>query len=163
GGSVAWVDTGGALRVGPQSAGAVPGPACYGRGGRQPTVTDADLVLGYLPAGRLAGGISLDADRARAAVEEGVAGPLGIGAAHGPRWVPCATPSRRAAGPSWAPRTPTAAARSPCWPSTPATPARPISSRCRSAGPGTWRTFPVGSGPCTARPMGSAWTRPSSW
>src|SRR5438552_12288172 len=72
GGSVAWVDAGGALRVGPQSAGAVPGPACYGRGGRQPTVTDADLVLGYLPAGRLAGGISLDADRARAAVEEGV-------------------------------------------------------------------------------------------
>jgi N-methylhydantoinase A/oxoprolinase/acetone carboxylase beta subunit len=51
GGSIAWVDEGGALRVGPRSAGAVPGPACYGRGGRAPTVTDADLVLGRIPAG----------------------------------------------------------------------------------------------------------------
>jgi N-methylhydantoinase A/oxoprolinase/acetone carboxylase beta subunit len=51
GGSIAWTDQGGALRVGPRSAGAVPGPACYGRGGRAPTVTDADLVLGRIPAG----------------------------------------------------------------------------------------------------------------
>jgi N-methylhydantoinase A len=64
GGSIVWRDTGGALRVGPQSAGAEPGPACYGRGGIEPTVTDANLVLGRLP-GTLAGGLELD----RAAAE----------------------------------------------------------------------------------------------
>lgn len=64
GGSVVWRDPGGALRVGPQSAGAVPGPACYGRGGTDPTVTDANLLLGRLPE-RLAGGVELD----RAAAE----------------------------------------------------------------------------------------------
>ena len=52
GGSIAWRDAGGALRVGPRSAGAVPGPACYGRGGEQPTVTDANLLLGHLPTTR---------------------------------------------------------------------------------------------------------------
>ena len=55
GGSIAWVDEGGALRVGPESAGAEPGPACYGRGGTRPTVSDANLMLGRLPE-RLAGG-----------------------------------------------------------------------------------------------------------
>jgi len=60
GGSIATVD-GGILRVGPRSAGAVPGPACYGRGGTEPTVTDADLVLGYLDPERLAGGVTLSA------------------------------------------------------------------------------------------------------
>jgi N-methylhydantoinase A len=64
GGSLVWRDAGGALRVGPQSAGANPGPACYGRGGSQPTVTDANLLLGRLPA-RLSGGVELD----RAAAE----------------------------------------------------------------------------------------------
>ena len=64
GGSIVWRDAGGALRVGPQSAGADPGPACYGRGGLEPTVTDANLVLGRLP-GSLAGGLALD----RAAAE----------------------------------------------------------------------------------------------
>jgi N-methylhydantoinase A len=59
GGSIAWVDAGGALRVGPESAGADPGPACYGRGGRKPTVTDANLLLGRLPP-RLADGLKLD-------------------------------------------------------------------------------------------------------
>ena len=69
GGSVAWRDAGGALRVGPRSAGADPGPACYGRGGAEPTVTDADLMLGYLDAGApLAGGVALDRDAAAAAV-----------------------------------------------------------------------------------------------
>jgi N-methylhydantoinase A len=67
GGSIAWVDTGGALRVGPQSAGANPGPACYGRGGTQPTVTDANLVLGRLPE-RLPGGIGLDREAAARAL-----------------------------------------------------------------------------------------------
>ncbi|MGE0385299.1 MAG: hydantoinase/oxoprolinase family protein [Gammaproteobacteria bacterium] len=68
GGSIAWVDAGGALQVGPQSAGAAPGPVCYGRGGRAPTVTDANLVAGRLPArARLAGGVRLDADAAQAA------------------------------------------------------------------------------------------------
>jgi N-methylhydantoinase A len=63
GGSIAWQDAGGALRVGPQSAGAEPGPACYGRGGNEPTVTDANLLLGYLdPSSPLAGGVELDRD-----------------------------------------------------------------------------------------------------
>jgi N-methylhydantoinase A len=71
GGSIAWIDTGDALRVGPESAGAVPGPACYGLGGRRPTVTDANLLLGRLPA-RLADGLELDvaaAQRALAGLE----------------------------------------------------------------------------------------------
>jgi N-methylhydantoinase A len=69
GGSIGWADPGGALRAGPQSAGADPGPACYGRGGREPTVTDANLVLGYLGAGAaLAGGVRLDRDLAGQAV-----------------------------------------------------------------------------------------------
>ena len=69
GGSIVWRDAGGALRVGPQSAGADPGPACYGRGGTQPTVTDANLLLGRLPD-TLAGGVELD----RAAAERALAG-----------------------------------------------------------------------------------------
>jgi N-methylhydantoinase A len=74
GGSIAWVDAGGALRVGPHSAGADPGPAAYGRGGEQPTVTDANLFLGYLPDGaELGGEVRLDrglAERALRAVGE---------------------------------------------------------------------------------------------
>jgi N-methylhydantoinase A len=77
GGSIADVD-GGVLRVGPRSAGAVPGPACYGYGGTEPTVTDADLVLGYLDPAGLAGGMTLSPARARAALEAKVAGPLGV-------------------------------------------------------------------------------------
>ncbi|HWB49335.1 MAG TPA: hydantoinase/oxoprolinase family protein [Stellaceae bacterium] len=69
GGSIARLDEAGALRVGPQSAGAEPGPACYGRGGTEPTVTDASLVLGYLDPGYFAGGtLRLDLDRARAVI-----------------------------------------------------------------------------------------------
>ena len=65
GGSIGWRDPGGALRVGPRSAGAEPGPACYGRGGTEPTVTDANLLLGNLAAdSRLAGGVALDAEAA---------------------------------------------------------------------------------------------------
>jgi N-methylhydantoinase A len=60
GGSIAWRDPGGALRVGPRSAGADPGPACYGRGGNEPTVTDANLVLGYLPTDASLAGVALD-------------------------------------------------------------------------------------------------------
>jgi N-methylhydantoinase A len=67
GGSIAWVDAGGSLRVGPESAGADPGPACYGRGGRRPTVTDANLLLGRLPA-MLAGGLELDREAAEGAL-----------------------------------------------------------------------------------------------
>ena len=78
GGSIAWRDPGGALRVGPRSAGADPGPACYGRGGTEPTVTDANLVLGYLaPDAPLAGGVALDLEAARAAVGA-LAGELGL-------------------------------------------------------------------------------------
>ena len=79
GGSIAWRDPGGALRVGPQSAGADPGPACYGRGGTEPTVTDANLVLGYLaPDSPLAGGVALDLEAARQAVGR-LARELGLG------------------------------------------------------------------------------------
>ncbi|MBX6389504.1 MAG: hydantoinase/oxoprolinase family protein [Frankia sp.] len=78
GGSIAWVDPTGALRVGPHSAGAEPGPACYGRGGTQPTVTDANLVLGYLDPAGLADGVALDRARAEEALRRGVAEPLGI-------------------------------------------------------------------------------------
>jgi len=78
GGSLAWLDRGlGALRVGPRSAGADPGPACYGRGGTRPTLTDAAAVLGYVR--RLGGAVELDVDAARRAIAEHVAGPLGIG------------------------------------------------------------------------------------
>ncbi|HMM43698.1 MAG TPA: hydantoinase/oxoprolinase family protein, partial [Thermomicrobiales bacterium] len=79
GGSIAWLDALGLLKVGPDSAGSDPGPACYGRGGDAPTVTDADLVLGYLDPGYFLGGrMMLDLDVARAAIERDVAGPLGI-------------------------------------------------------------------------------------
>src|SRR5262249_8120427 len=74
GGSIGWVDAGGILHVGPESAGADPGPACYGKGGRAPTVTDANLVLGYLdPANFLGGQARLDARAARR-VTGGLAG-----------------------------------------------------------------------------------------
>lgn len=79
GGSIGWLDDGGLLRVGPQSAGADPGPVAYGRGGTEPTVTDADLVLGYLnPDYFLGGRMALTAERAEMAIEERLARPLGI-------------------------------------------------------------------------------------
>jgi N-methylhydantoinase A len=78
GGSIGWVDLG-RLRVGPHSAGAEPGPACYGRGGEEPTVTDADVVLGYIDPGYFLGGeIQLDRDLAEKAIREKVAKPLGM-------------------------------------------------------------------------------------
>src|SRR5262245_47602178 len=84
GGSIAHVDEAGLLQVGPESAGADPGPVCYGRGGQAPTVTDCALVLGYLdPAFFLGGAIRLDAAAARAAVERAVARPLGMTAEEG--------------------------------------------------------------------------------
>ncbi len=79
GGSIAWIDAGGGLRVGPHSAGSEPGPAAYGRGGEDATVTDASIVLGYLDPGYFAGGtMTLDPDLAFRAVEEKVARPLGL-------------------------------------------------------------------------------------
>jgi N-methylhydantoinase A len=79
GGSIARVDSLGLLRVGPESAGAAPGPACYGGGRGAATVTDADLVLGYLdPAFFLGGRMALDVDAARAAIQEQIADPLGM-------------------------------------------------------------------------------------
>lgn len=78
GGSIAWVDAGGLLHVGPQSAGADPGPACYRRGGTAATVTDAALVLGYLSAGTFAGAIEVDVSAAHAAIAADVAEPLGL-------------------------------------------------------------------------------------
>jgi N-methylhydantoinase A len=79
GGSIAWVDPGGALKVGPRSAGANPGPAAYGRGGAEPTVSDADVVLGYLDREALLGGaLKIDVAAAEAAIRERVADPLGL-------------------------------------------------------------------------------------
>jgi N-methylhydantoinase A len=79
GGSIAWRDPGGALRVGPRSAGAEPGPACYGRGGQEPTVTDADLALGYLAGdSALAGGVELDSEAADEAIAA-LASAVGVG------------------------------------------------------------------------------------
>jgi len=79
GGSIGWRDSGGALRVGPRSAGADPGPACYGRGGTEPTVTDANLVLGRLAGdSELAGGVALDGEAAERAVTE-LGRSLGLG------------------------------------------------------------------------------------
>jgi N-methylhydantoinase A len=79
GGSIAWLDDGGLLQVGPKSAGAVPGPACYGRGGSLPTVTDCALALGYLAEDRFLGGeVRLDASAARRSIDLTIAKPLGV-------------------------------------------------------------------------------------
>lgn len=79
GGSIAWIDAGGMLRVGPQSAGAQPGPVCYGHGGTEPTVTDADLILGYLdPNGLLGREVALDVAAAERTIVRTIAEPLGL-------------------------------------------------------------------------------------
>lgn len=79
GGAIAWLDRGGNLQIGPQSAQSVPGPACYGRGGTQPTNTDANLVLGILPESGLVGGRNkLDMQAAREAIRTHIAEPLGM-------------------------------------------------------------------------------------
>ena len=79
GGSIAWIDSAGGLKVGPQSAGSMPGPACYGRGGGDATVTDASIVLGYLNPGYFAGGsFALDPRLSFRVIEEKIAGPLGL-------------------------------------------------------------------------------------
>jgi len=79
GGSIAWIDQAGALRNGPQSAGADPGPACYGRGNELPTNTDANLVLGRLGDRLIGGAMSLDRPSAERAIDDYVAAPLGLG------------------------------------------------------------------------------------
>ena len=87
GGSIAWIDSGGALRVGPTSAGADPGPACYGMGGKAPTITDANVVLGRInPDYFLGGEMSLDAGASRNALE-GIAGELGVGIVESAEWI----------------------------------------------------------------------------
>ncbi|MGB7302966.1 MAG: hydantoinase/oxoprolinase family protein [Burkholderiaceae bacterium] len=91
GGSLAWIDSGGLLRVGPASAGASPGPACYGQGNQQPTVTDANVVLGYLNPATLAGGtLNIQAHLSAQAIQDNIAAPLGLSlieAAHGIRHI----------------------------------------------------------------------------
>src|SRR5215813_497525 len=98
GGSLAGIDKGGLLRVGPESAGAVPGPACYGLGNERPTVTDANVVLGYISPTALAGGrLRLDPSRSERAIDDHVAKPLGLSleaAAHGIRAVANAAMAR---------------------------------------------------------------------
>ncbi|HEV2336891.1 MAG TPA: hydantoinase/oxoprolinase family protein [Stellaceae bacterium] len=79
GGSILWIDAGGALQAGPHSAGAVPGPVAYDQGGLEPTVTDANVVLGYLNPGQLVGGaVRLNAAKARAVIADKIARPLGL-------------------------------------------------------------------------------------
>ncbi len=79
GGSIAWIDKGGGLRVGPESAGSEPGPACYGHGGTRATVTDASVVLGYIdPVGFAGGALTLSRELAHRAIEDTIAGPLGL-------------------------------------------------------------------------------------
>lgn len=81
GGSIAWVDEGGLLHVGPESAGSSPGPVCYGKGGERPTITDAALVLGYVSKNQQLGGeMSLDFEAAKDAIETQIADPLGLSA-----------------------------------------------------------------------------------
>lgn len=78
GGSIAWIDDGGALRVGPESSGADPGPICYGRGGTEPTITDANLLLGRLNSDRFLDEMTLEVERTREIFEEEIAKPLGM-------------------------------------------------------------------------------------
>src|SRR2546427_12211965 len=97
GGSIVSVDGAGALHVGPRSAGAVPGPVCYGLGGTEATLTDANVCLGYLHPARLPSGLTLHADQARRVVSEQVGAPLGLGlseAAHGVYLLGCAGMAR---------------------------------------------------------------------
>lgn len=100
GGSIVYLDTGGALRVGPQSAGAVPGPACYGIGGEEPTLTDANVVLGYLNPEHLAGGaLPLNAEKAHQILHDKIAAPLNLSAsdaAHGVYRIAAANMARAA-------------------------------------------------------------------
>jgi N-methylhydantoinase A len=83
GGSIAWLDAAGGLKVGPQSAGAEPGPACYGHGGMEPTVTDASVVLGYLNPAYFAGGtMELETELARRAIKDRIADPMNLSVEH---------------------------------------------------------------------------------
>jgi N-methylhydantoinase A len=95
GGSIVWIDPAGVMQVGPESAGALPGPACYDQGGDRPTVTDANLVLGYLNPDYLVGGaLPIRAERSRAVLEAAIARPLGLTleeAAHGAFRIAAAT------------------------------------------------------------------------
>ena len=83
GGSIVWIDAGGSLQVGPHSAGASPGPLCYDLGGTEPTITDANVILGYInPAYLVGGALPLNADKARRVFEATIATPLGLSLAH---------------------------------------------------------------------------------
>ena len=83
GGSIVWIDAGGSMQIGPQSAGADPGPVCYGAGGTEPTVTDANVLLGYINPNYLVGGeLELDASKARAVFEDRIAKPFGLSVEH---------------------------------------------------------------------------------
>ena len=83
GGSIVWIDAGGSLQIGPQSAGAVPGPVCYDMGGKEPTVTDANVILGYLNPKFLVGGeLTLQPEKSRAVFQEQIAKPMELDVAH---------------------------------------------------------------------------------
>jgi N-methylhydantoinase A len=99
GGSIAWLDEGGLLRVGPQSAGADPGPASYAKGGKEPTVTDADLVLARLAPDFFAGGrLALDVDAAHDVIEERIARPMGLSPAEAAAGIARVVDSNMASG-----------------------------------------------------------------
>jgi len=91
GGSIVWIDAGGSMQIGPESAGAMPGPVCYNRGGDRPTVTDANVLLGYINPGYLVGGeLKLDAERSREHFDRLLAQPMGVDvttAAYGARQI----------------------------------------------------------------------------
>src|SRR5207248_598273 len=132
GGSIARVTDDGTLTVGPESAGAQPGPACYGAGGEEPTVTDAHLVLGRIPSHLLGGEIPLDVERARRAIEERVAQPLGLPLAAPARCTPTSRARRVPGSPrrAWNPP----GKGSLAWP-TSAIATRASSSRCHGRSP----------------------------
>src|SRR3954454_5067312 len=131
GGSILWIDSGGALQAGPMSAGATPGPVCYDQGGSEPTLTDANVVLGYINPAQLVGGaLKLNADKARAVIADKIARPLGMSveeAAHGAHLIaasnmiralkPCrANAAATPANTRWSRSAATARSSPPAWP-----------------------------------------------
>ena len=153
GGSIARVEVGGALHVGPESAGAQPGPVCYGLGGTEPTITDANLILGRLGADRFLGGeMQLDLERRERALEERVAEPLGLDLDRRRPTASCASPPPRC--PTWCAGSPPSAGSMPPtsrW-SPMAAPGRcmPRWSRASCASPRSWSRARPGISPPTA-------------
>ncbi len=177
GGSIVHVDGARALHVGPRSAGAVPGPVCYDQGGTEVTLTDANVTLGYLHPERLPSGLRLDAQKARRAVAEQIAAPLGIDVAAS-RWWPSAATARSSpprwrarsrSARSWSRPRPASSAPWACW-----RPRWSITWSGRSSGRSSarsprrsapwWRRWSARPRPCCApRAAGLAWRSSGRW